>query len=93
MNTVITYTCLTMGLQVACYTLIGKTIGARDVKQAIRFRKILTIMGISLQFIMSASIYFSRFMIAEFFTNIEELQLIVGDALRVIALVCFFDCC
>ena len=42
---------MSLGMQVTCYTLIGKSIGAMDIPLAKRYRKMLTAVGFSVQLI------------------------------------------
>ena len=49
MNIMCVLYAISLGMQVTCYTLIGKSIGAMDIPLARRYRKMLTAVGISLQ--------------------------------------------
>jgi Na+-driven multidrug efflux pump len=50
-------------------------------------------MGLALATFTTSLIYFGRFMIASFFTNIEDLQEILVKTFELVAFVEFFSCC
>lgn len=59
-NTSMAYFSLTVGLQCAAYTLVGREIGARNLAMAKRYRDIILYSSIILAFIQSLTVYVFR---------------------------------
>eukprot|EP00347_Sterkiella_histriomuscorum_P024571 403330654 len=92
LNIMYIYFCFTIGLQVAGYSLIGQSVGAQNIPLAKQYRTMLFYCGTLLTLIQSGSLFFLRFQITNFFTNIGPLVAIVSETLKTVALVQLTDC-
>ena len=63
---------MSFGMQVSCYTLIGKSIGALDIPLAKRYRKMLTVVGVSLQLTECLCLYIFRGYVVQLYTELED---------------------
>ena len=93
MNTLFVLCSMSLGMQVSCYTLIGKSIGAMDIPLAKRYRKMLTMVGVSLQLTECISLYALRGYVVQLYTELEDVQKLSVDGMQVVAFCVFFDCC
>ena len=86
------YFSFTIGMQCAAYSLVGKAIGAQNIRMAKRYRDIIIISGIILAFLQSTTIVFFKADIAVFFTNVESIQSVLIPAFNAAAIALFFEC-
>ena len=60
LNTIFIFSTFSFGLQYAASALIGKTIGAQNIKEAKALRKLIMIIGFTLSFTLSISLLLFR---------------------------------
>ena len=93
LNTIYVYFCITIGLQIAAYTLVGRSVGSKNIHEAKRYRKVIMISGFSLAITEAASLYLFRYQIASLFTNIESIKAILDETFQIISLAILIDNC
>eukprot|EP00347_Sterkiella_histriomuscorum_P000139 403377020 len=82
---------MTLGLQVAGYSLIGQAIGSQNIILAKGYRQMIFIIGLVLTLFQSTFIYTMREQLAVFFTDIEELRVLIVSTLQIVAFVQLVD--
>ncbi|CDW87432.1 multidrug resistance [Stylonychia lemnae] len=80
-----------LGLQIASNAVVGKAIGAKDSQLAKRYANLCQFIGLIEAIIIIVLVWFFRFQIAAFYTDIERVEELVADALKYMAFVQFFN--
>ena len=93
LHIIYTYACFNNALQYTAQALIGYSIGAQDVVQAQRYRKLFVMFGYILAFLATVTFYLFRYPFGRFFTTNERLLQIIVETLKVVAFVEFFSSC
>ena len=80
-----------VGTQNALAAYVGRYTGSGDIHRAKQYAKVGMIMGLILNFITFSFLFFGARHIAEFYSNIPELQLLVEAGLKLLSLSFIFD--
>ncbi len=91
MNTIYFFTIIALGLSIAGSVLIGREIGAFNIKQAKTYRSLIKIIGFIISILLATSLYVFKKQVGLVFTNIDALLKIIEETLSIVAMAQFFD--
>ena len=80
-----------MGMQEACVAIIGKEIGANNVKQAKSYTKVMSTIAVFVLGLQACLLWFFRYQVTGLFTQEPAVFAITVVVLKIIAIVTITD--